>query len=166
MADWRTLPVTGLVPPAIGEAIIRSAFPSVSAMPAAATMGRKLILSIFLAPLGWALMLPVYFLKILPFIATRYTLTNRRLMIQKGLMPVPVQEVPLADIDEVRIKKDDNSEFFRSGDLEIVSKGQVRMVMPGVPEPEGFRHAIVNACMAWVPGRSKEWVAFIPAKKE
>ncbi len=166
MVDVRKLPVSGLIPPQVGEAIIRGTFPALSATPAVATVGRQLIASVIGAPLGVALMLPVYFMKVMPFLATRYTLTNRRLMIQRGLKPVPTREVALTDIEEVRVKKDGNSEFFRSGDLEIMSKGQVALTLPGVPEPEAFRHAIVNACMAWVPGRAHEWLRFVPAKAE
>ena len=51
-------------------------------------------------------MLPFYFLKILPFVARRYTVTNRRVMVRRGLKPVSSQEVALADIDEVRVRKD------------------------------------------------------------
>jgi len=61
----------------------------------------------------------------------------------------------LAEIDEVRVVLDANSDFFRAGNLEIISKGQVAMTLPGVPEPEGFRHAILNACNAWVPNRKR-----------
>ena len=87
MNDVRRQAITGLVPPLFGEALIREAWPSVTAIPAAAGLGRALMRSIVLAPLGWALLLPVYFMKILPFIARRYTLTNRRLMVQRGLRP-------------------------------------------------------------------------------
>jgi hypothetical protein len=163
--EVRMQPVTGLTPPQVGEALIRGAWPSVAAMPAVASLGRSLILSIIGAPLGWALMLPFYFKKVLPFIATRYTLTNRRLMIQRGLKPVPVEEVPLSEIEDVRVNLDENSAFFRSGDLEVVSKGQVRLKLAGVPEPEAFRQAILNACMAWVPGKAAAWMQFVPAKK-
>jgi len=165
MTDVRTQPVTGLTPPQVGEALIRGAWPSVAATPAVARLGRALILSIIGAPLGWLVMAPFYFMKVLPFLATRYTLTNRRVMIQRGLKPVPVQEVPLADIEEVRVVKDDNSAFFRSATLELVSKGQVALTLPGVPEPEAFRQAILNACMAWVPGKAAAWMAFPPGKK-
>lgn len=166
MTDVRTQPVTGLTPPQVGEAWIRVAWPSVAAYPAVAALGRKLILSIFAAPLGWLVMAPFYFRKVLPFVATRYTLTNRRVMIQHGLMPAAVAEVPLADIEEVRVVTDDNSDFFRSATLELVSKGQVKLTLPGVREPEGFRQAILNACLAWVPDRAKQWMTFAPAKKE
>ena len=34
--------------------------------------------------------------------------------------------------------------------------------MPGVPEPEGFRHAVINAVKAWVPGKAA-MDGFVPA---
>src|SRR5215510_6272649 len=72
--------VAGLTPPEVGEAMIREAWPTVAAHPGAANLGKKLIRSIALAPLGWLLLAPLYFMKILPFFARRYTLTNRRVM--------------------------------------------------------------------------------------
>jgi hypothetical protein len=119
-----------------------------------------------LAPLSWLLMAPFYFKKILPFLALRYTLTNRRLMIMRGLKPAPTQEIPLADIDEVRIVKDANTPFFGAANLEIVSNGKVALTLRGVPGPEAFKHAILNACMAWVPGKAARWLQFVPAKAD
>ena len=46
-------PVTGLVPPESGEAAIRECYPAITAYPAVASLGRKLILSYIGAPLGW-----------------------------------------------------------------------------------------------------------------
>ena len=43
--------------------------------------------------------------------------------------------------------------FYRSGNLDVVSGGNVVLKLTGVPEPESFRHAIVNAVKAWVPGK-------------
>jgi hypothetical protein len=150
----RSQAVTGVTAPQIAEAMIREAWPSVAAYPAVASLGRLCIRSIVGAPLGWAIMLPFYFLKILPFIATRYTLTNRRLMIRRGLKPQPAHEVALADIDRVNLVKDANSDFYRSATLEVVlADGKVGLRFPGVPEPEGFRHAIVNARQAWAPAQ-------------
>jgi len=156
--------ITGVTAPQTGESIIRVAWPSLAAYPTIATLGRKLILSYVLAPLGWALMLPFYFRKVLPGLGTRYAVTNRRVMIQRGIRPAMSQEVLLAAIDEVRFIRDDNSDFFRAATLEIVSGGQVKLTMPGVPEAEAFRHAILNACMAFVPGAPKKWLSWQPAK--
>jgi hypothetical protein len=175
MTDGRKQVITGVVPTEMGEAMIRELFPSVARWPAFAGMGQKisgvaaklartvvlLPVALLIVPLGWMLMAIPYFLKVAPFAATRYTLTNRRLMIRRGLRPKPSHEVALADIDDVRIQKDSNSEFFMSGTLEIVSKGQVALTLPGVPGPEAFRHAILDAVKAWVPGRAN--APIIPA---
>jgi hypothetical protein len=65
----------------------------------------------------------------------------------------------LADIDDVRVVPDSVDAFYRAGDLEVLSRGQVVMKLPGVPEPESFRHSILNAVRAWVPDKAKgPWV--------
>jgi hypothetical protein len=153
--------VTGVMPPLLGEARIREAFPSVAHMPALASLGRALTGTIVLAPLAWLLMSTAYFGKLLPFLGRRYTLTNRRIMIRTVWKGVALKEVALADIDDVRVVTDANSDFFRAANLEIVSKGQVILALPGVPEPEGFKHAIINSCNAWVPTRARG--PFVPA---
>jgi len=163
MIEMREQVITGVVPPELGEAKIREAWPSVAASPAIAGLGQALTRTIILAPLAWMIMAIAYFGKVLPFIARRYTLTNRRLMIRRGWKAKPTQEVPLADIDEVRVQTNVNSNFFRAGTIEIISNGQVRLIMPGVPEPDSFRQAILNACAAWVPGKSKALFPFIAA---
>jgi hypothetical protein len=141
---------------------IREIWPTVARMPPIANLGKFLNNTIILAPLGWLLMSAVYFGKLLPFVATRYTVTNRRLMIRKGITGKPGQEIPLGEIDDVRIVTDANSDFFRAATLEILSKGQVRMKLAGVPEADSFRLAILNARNAWVPEKSKT-MPFIPA---
>ncbi len=169
MMDVRKQVVTGVVPPQVDEALIRVAWPSVAAVPPVASLGRaltqlaaRLANTIILLPLAvlvvlpaWLLMAPLYFLKILPFLATRYAVTNRRVMIQRGLNQAPSREVELSAIDDVRIQRDGNSEFFLAGTVEIVSNGSVVLTLPGVKEPETFRNAVLNACRAWAPGRIK-----------
>jgi hypothetical protein len=166
LSDVRDQAVTGVVPPQTAEAVIRVAWPAVTTAVPVAALGKAMMRSIVLAPIAWLMLAPFYFKKILPFIAKRYTLTNRRLMIMRGLKPKPVREVPLAEIDDVRIPPDSVDSFYRAGTLEIIAKGQVRMTLRGVPEPEAFRQAVVNACMAWVPGKAATWLKFIPAKAE
>jgi hypothetical protein len=92
-----------------------------------------------------------YFKKILPFLAKRYTLTNRRLMIRTGLKGTPSHEIALAAIDDVRLEEGSYSHFYRSGNLEVLSNGHVALRLPAVPEPESFRRAILNAKLAWAP---------------
>lgn len=152
--------VVGVIPPQVAEGLIREAFPSVAMFPMVARLGRMSILSWVAAPLGWGLMLPFFFLRLL----WRYRLTNRRLAICRGPKAQPIAEVPLADIDEVRIVRDDNSKFFLAATLEIVSKGTVVLTLTGVPEPDAFRVSVLHACKAWVPEKSKAQGVFVPAK--
>jgi hypothetical protein len=163
MLDVRQQAVTGVVPPQLAEAKIREAWPSVARAPAVANLGRALTRTIVLAPLAWLVMSLLYFGKVLPFTARRYTLTNRRLMIRKGWSGKVAQEIALGDIDDVRLETDANSTFFRAATLAIISKGQVVMALPGTPEADSFRVAILNACNAWVPGRAGKAIPFQPA---
>jgi hypothetical protein len=149
----RTQAVTGVTPPSVGEAVIRETWPSVASAPGLASLGRLLTGTIILAPLAWLLMAPIYFGKLLPFIACRYTLTNRRLMIRRGWRKKPTHQIELADIDDVRVVKDANSDFFRAATIELYSQSRVALKLPGTPEPEAFANAVINACRAWAPGK-------------
>jgi hypothetical protein len=158
LADLRDQAVAGISPPQVNEAIIRDVWPSVAAYPAAANFARTAYRSIILAPLGWLALAPLYFKKLLGVapglhgLATRYRLTNRRLMICHGYKPISVKEVPLDQIKDVRLVTDANSEFFVAGNLEIVDpSGAVVMTLPGVAEAESVRHSILQAAAAWGP---------------
>jgi hypothetical protein len=155
--------IAGLTPPQQAEGMVREVWPSVAAHPGPAALGQKLISSVALAPLGWLLLAPFYFLKVMPYLSTRYTLTNRRLMLRRGLKPQPVQEVALADIDDVRITADSHSVFYKSATLEVLSKDRVVLTLPGVPESDSFRETILNTVAAWVPGKAKELRPFLAA---
>jgi len=151
MLDAAQKGATGVAPAHDGEVMIREVWPSVTIMPAAAALGQKLIRSIVLAPLGWFLLLPIYFLKILPFVAKRYTLTNRRLMIRRGLKATPSHEVSLDQFDDVRLVESSIDKFFRSATLEILSGSSVVLRLPAVPQADSFRRAVLDTRMAWAP---------------
>ena len=162
MVDYRRQAITGVVPPQTAEAKIRETWPSVASHHLIAGLGQALTRTIVLAPLGWLLMSLVYFGKLLPFLATRYTLTNRRLMIRRGWKGKVSREVPLARIDDVRVVDDAHSDFFRAGTLEVLEGGAIVLTLRGVPEAEGFRIAVLGARNAWVPGKAKS-MPFIAA---
>jgi hypothetical protein len=162
MADHYPQPVTGVVPPLLAEARIRDVWPSVARFPALAGIGRALTATIILAPLAWLLMSAAYFGKLLPLIARRYTLTNRRVTTRAGWAGTVTGEVPLAEIEDVRVVPDSNTPFFRAADLQIIRNGQVALTLPGVPDPETFRQMILNARNAWAPETAKR-LPFIPA---
>ena len=135
--------------------MIRETWPGVNDVPAVAGLAHALMRTIVLAPVAWLLLAPCYFKKVLPFIAKRYTLTNRRLMIRRGLKPAPSHEVALHDIDDVRVEPGSFDPFFRTATLEVVSKGQVVLRLRAVKDPESFRLAVLNARAAWAQSATK-----------
>jgi hypothetical protein len=161
-------PVTGLVPPEVAEATIREAWPGFAAgSPAFGKLLQKLTATIILAPLAWLLLAPAFLLirvGLAPLLTRRYVLTNRRLLIRKGFNPKakPVEEIPLAAIDDVRLDEASKNAFYRCADLEVWSQGKPALKLPAVPEAESFRRAIINAYKAWVPGKADN-AAFVPA---
>jgi hypothetical protein len=162
MSDSRDQAITGVAPPTVTEAMIRDIWPSVAANNAAGNFARACYRSIIFAPIGWLALAPLYFKKLLavpfPFgpgissMAVRYRLTNRRLMICKGMRPETTQEVALDQIHDVILKKDGNSEFFETGTLEIRDAvGRAVMTLPGVREPDSARFHILQAAQSWGP---------------
>jgi hypothetical protein len=158
LADVRDQAVTGVTPPQVGEAIIRDVWQGVTAYQGPTSLARACYRSIIFAPVGWLVLAPFYFKKLLAIVpglsglAVRYRLTNRRLMVCTGLKPVPEKEVPLDRIKDVKLVTDDNSDFFFSGALEVIDEsGQTVLSLTGVPEPESVRQAILQAAAAWGP---------------
>ena len=137
------------------ETRIREIWPTVARIPAVANLGKLLINSIVLAPLGWLVMAGVYFIKILPVVGIRYRLTDKRIAIMRGWGKATSAEVPLTDIDDVQIDPATVDNFFRSANLKIMRAGSAAMTLTAVPDPESFRLAILSARNAWVPGKVK-----------
>jgi hypothetical protein len=155
--------VAGLMPPQLGEAMIREVWPTIMDVSSAvASLSRRCMQSMFLAPLGWAFNLLLFGKKFAPIVCKRYTLTNRRLMVQRGWKPAPIHEVALKDIDDVTLEGNSYDAFYRSGHLDVMSGGKVLLKLTCVPEPESFRQAILNAVRAW-GGPDKAKGPFLPA---
>jgi hypothetical protein len=154
--------IAGLTPPEVAEARIRDVWPSVARAPLFAGLGKFFINTIFLAPLGWAIMALPYFGKLLPIIAIRYSLTNRRVLIKHGWTWKVRSEVSLAEIEDVQLDPKSIDNFFRSANLIIHRSGSAPLTLTAVPDPESFRHAILAARNAWAPGKAKT-LPFIPA---
>jgi hypothetical protein len=164
--DPRKQAVTGLVPPQVGEALIRETWPSLIGGPLAPLARLAQTLSgrpYLLRPLAWMLLILPFLCKIVPFVARRYQLTNRRLLIARFGSTRPIQEIPLADIQDVRPEPDSFNTYYRAATLEVLSKGSVAMRLAGVQDPETFRLAVLNACNAWAPVRPR---GVMPPEKE
>jgi hypothetical protein len=151
--------VTGLMPPQLGEAIIREEWPTIIGTPIAAPIAPIAVLlsnTIILRPIAWLLMLPLLVKRVLPVIGKKYRLTNKRLCLVRFGLKKPYREIALADIDTVKIDPNTYSDYFRCATLEVIrTGGEVAMRLRGVRDPESFRLAILNACGAWAPKKPK-----------
>ncbi len=160
--------VTGLVPPQLGEAVIREEWPTIigSSVPGVGAVGRLAALlsdTIILRPIAWLLMLPLLVKRVAPVLGKKYRLTNRRLMIVPFGLKKPRREIALADIETVKVDPHSYSAYYRCANLDVYSNGQVAMRLRGVRDPESFRLAILNACGAWAPKKPK---GVMPPEKE
>jgi hypothetical protein len=156
--------ITGLTPPDVREVLIRECRPTLAARGGLALLAAKMTRTVILAPFAWVLLAPLFALKFAPFFSRRYRLSNRRLAICRGFRTTVLKDISLAEIEEVCLDPASVNAFYGSATLEIVSDGEVRLRLPGVPEPEGFRQAILNTCAAWVPRKARTFHVFVPAR--
>jgi hypothetical protein len=183
MPDMRVHAVMGVVPPDVGEAVIATRWPSVAARGALAQLGSQIqnlastlfrwtlnlptflfaiivvpitVICFLIALVGWLILAPFFFLRFVPGLAQRYTLTNRRIMIQRGLKPAPIQEVKLTEFEAVRVVPGTEQPFYHSANLEIISGGKPVMTLHGVAEYENFITNIEDAYKAWARPQPKD----------
>lgn len=104
-----------------------------------------------LGKLPWIVSGPVYFLLYVVravniFTSVRYTLTNRRIRVDRGMKRSVQQSIPLEEIEDIRLKEE--IQFTRTGDMEVVSGGQVVLTMFGVQDPGPARLTMLDAVRA------------------
>lgn len=149
--------VAGVWPVEYGEAHIIQTFPSISA----SGVGRMLGMAYGLPfPIGFLIhlaTLPIPIgLAVVMFLFSgfrRYEVTSLRVRVRRGAGDRPGPEVKLDELDEVRVAPQPGQAFYRAANLELVSHGQVALVLPGVPNPETFRQNILEARTALVQVR-------------
>lgn len=151
MSEERRQAVAGVAPPDVSETVIMQVWPSISASAPGRMLGR--LYGIPLA--GRLIALATFPVALLLYFSPgrlfrRYTLTTRRVLIEKGLTPRPAQELALEDFDEVQVREQSGQGYFRAADLLLVKNGSTSLELPAVPSPQSFRHAILNARNAYV----------------
>jgi len=100
--------------------------------------------------------LALYFLRLLPYAATRYRLTNCRVVVERGLMPKEERSVDLDRFNAIDIVVIPGYEWYYAGDL-VFRLNQVETFrIVGVTRPEAFRTMCINAHRAYV-GVQKAW---------
>jgi hypothetical protein len=149
--------ITGVAPAELGEVTIMTVWPTLAASPIGRWIGRMCmvggksplapgkLLAVLLIPLA----IGGFFVSLLPGVCRRYRLTNRRVVVQKGLTAVDERWVELERFDAIDVDVLPGQEWFPAGDL-IFRKGNVETFrLSGVPRPETFRQTCLKAQRAY-----------------
>jgi hypothetical protein len=103
------------------------------------TLGKLLALAtipISLAVFAWQLM---------PYVCRRYAVTNRRIIIRKGLRPVDERWIDLDEFDAIDVEVLPGQQWLHAGDLVFRHGGQEVLRLAGVSRPEIFRQVCQTA---------------------
>ena len=87
-------------------------------------------------------------------IISRYTLTNRRIIVQRGLRAVDESWVELDRFDTIEVEVLPGQEWFPAGNL-LFRRGPIETFrLDGVSRPETFRQTCLKARMGYVGAKA------------
>jgi hypothetical protein len=151
--------IPGVSPSSVGEATSMIVWPSVAATSIGRAFGRMfairagvsfLTVGNLFALLSIPVMLPLYFLRKFPLWVQRYRLTNRRVIIERGISGHIDQYVDLDRFDAIDVVVLPGQAWYPAGDL-IFRRGTVETFrLRGIMRPETFRQACMKAHQAYV----------------
>lgn len=161
-------PVFGVVPPSVSEATVMTVWPSVASTGLGQALGRLYRIREGVGPLSigrLALLatipvgLGLYLSMRLPWAIRRYRLTNRRVIIEKGVNPKVEQYVDLDRFDAIDVVVGPGQEWYAAGDL-VFRRGPIETLrLPGVSRPESFRRTCLETRQAYVTVAAAQGVA-------
>src|SRR5262245_3960702 len=127
--------VAGVWPVELGEAYITQTFPSISSTAFGRLLGTVYGLPF---PIGFIIHIATVPLPVLTALGMyllggfrRYQLTSLRVRVRRGIRGKDGPEVKFQDFDDVRIVVRPGQAFYRAGELELVSRGQVVLTLAG-----------------------------------
>lgn len=155
--------ISGVAPAQEAEVNVMTVFPSLAASPIGEALGRIYALEwgipigafrLSIGKLAVLAFIPVslllYALGIAPFVSRRYSLTNRRVLVQRGWMSVPERWIGFERFDAVDVVQSPGQVWFRAADL-IFRKGKVETFrLAAVPHADAFRSTILKARNGYV----------------
>jgi len=149
--------IAGVTPADSGEVTVMTVWPSIARTALGRSLGKLYAIKtgtyIFtlgnlfaLATIPLALML--YFERIGPFIALRYRLTNRRIVVQSGMQNKESRSIELDRFDSIEIVVQDGQEWYDAGDLVFRSGKTEVFRLEGVSRPAAFRACCLKSWAA------------------
>ena len=120
-------PIAGVTPSELAEVTCKVVWPTIGATRAGRLVGRLAAMRLglgefftlgkLLAVATIPLSLAVFGWQLMPCVCRRYTLTNRRIIIRKGLMGVDGRWISLDEFDSIDIEVLPGQEWLHAGDL-------------------------------------------------
>lgn len=155
-------PIAGVTPAQTREVTVMTVFPTLGATSAGRLIGRLCgiragygaftvgkLFAIFLIPFAIGL----YVVSLLPGVIERYKLTNRRVIVQRGLRAVDDRWVDFDRFDAIDVEVLPGQEWFPAGDL-VFRRGAIETFrLAGVSRPETFRHTCLAARRGYLGAR-------------
>lgn len=151
--------ISGVVPPAVREATVMTVYPSVASTGLGQALGRLYRLKGGFGPMSFGRMallatiplgMMLYLSMRLPWAIRRYRLTNRRVVIERGINPQVEQYVDLDRFDAIDVVVAPGQEWYAAGDL-VFRRGQIETLrLPGVSRPESFRRTCLEVRQSYV----------------
>lgn len=153
--------IAGVSPQTVGETTIQTVWPSHAMHWFAYFLGENVYsiewpgvyifrLGNLLAFLSIPLILPIFFYYLLPIVAIRYRLTNRRVMVMRGMIAEEERSIALDAFDRIDIDVKPGYVWYGVGDL-VFYRGNVECFrLEAVSQPETFRHTCLKAHQGFV----------------
>ncbi|MBN2024896.1 MAG: PH domain-containing protein [Pirellulales bacterium] len=108
-------------------------------------VGRVFTLGTLAATLTIPVSLAIFCWQLMPYVCRRYRLTDRRIIVEKGLSAVEGESIGLDAFDAIDVDVLPGQAWLRAGDL-VFRRGSAEVFrLAGVPHPAPFRHACLAA---------------------
>jgi PH (Pleckstrin Homology) domain-containing protein len=155
--------IAGAVPHGSGEVASMTIWPSIGSYSLGRTVGKLsanrigwgfFTLGKVLAAVTIPISLVAFACRLLPFVARRYTLTNQRVIVQKGLSKVEGKSIDLDEFDTIEVRVTPGQEFFHAGDVIFKRGSEEVLSLSGVSRPEPFRQVCLKAQTALLSVRA------------
>jgi Bacterial PH domain len=150
--------IAGVVSPEEKEVTVAIVWPSIAAFSIGRFLGQlysiKAGFYIFrlgnlLALASVPLALPLYFIKVLPVVGKRFRLTNRRLIVERGLTGKEERSVELDRFNQIDVVVRPGQAWFDAGDLVFRKDKTETFRIEGISRVEPFRQMCLKSARAY-----------------
>ena len=99
----------------------------------------------FIALASIPVAMAIYFFRVAPFVGARYTLTNRRVIVERGWSHTAERWVDLDRFNRIEVVRLPGQRWYDAGDLVFYNDNTETFRLPGVSRPEAFRQVCLKA---------------------